>query len=283
MNLKETYNTDAAWGSLKSRFEQDGLLKEEGSIKKIEFLLIAKIAAVFIVGILISYSAYNYFSNKTHFGMQLAETYTDKQIKRIELADGSIVQLNSNSKLYYPKLFANKKRVIEFEGEAFFEISKNPEKPFYIKIGNKEIEVLGTSFNVNTNFTSGRVEVLVETGRVKFYEQGNAKKDLILEAGSIGSIDKKSAVKKLNSDPNYLSWKTKYFDFSKGERLDKVIATINRAYGVNIVMDNSVLADRTIATIYDNEPLNIVIELLCRSLVLDAEITDEQIILKEKK
>lgn len=279
---KEIYNVDTAWNKLHNRFEQDGLLDNDTKIRKIDVFMMSKIAAVFIVGAFLSYFAYNYINKKMHLGMQLVETYSDTQIRRIELPDGSVVHLNSKSNLYYPKSFTGKKRIIEFEGEAFFEIKKNPEKPFYIIVGNKEIRVLGTSFNVNTNFTSGKVEVLVKTGKVKFYEPGKSKKELILEPGSIGAIDEKSAVKKLIDDPNYLSWKTKYFDFSKGERLDKVIATINKAYGVNIVLENPELAKRTIATVYDNKSLDMVLILLCQSHTLETEVNGDTIILKEK-
>jgi ferric-dicitrate binding protein FerR (iron transport regulator) len=135
---------------------------------------------------------------------------------------------------------------------------------------------------VNTNFTSGKVVVMVKTGKVKFYEPDKSKKGLILESGSLGAIDEKSAVKKLIDDPNYLAWKTKYFDFSKGERLDKVIATINKAYGVQIVMENPALAKRTIATVYDDKPLDMVLELLCQSLMLETRMYGDTIILKEK-
>lgn len=281
MNIKEKkiYNVDVAWDKLHSRFEEDGLLITDDKIRSIDFYMIAKIAAIFIVGLFVSYMVYNSLSDG---GLQLAETYTENSIKIIELSDGSVVHINKKSKLFYPENFSDHNRIVELEGEAFFDIKKNPQKPFIIKARNKEIKVLGTSFNVNTNFDDEKVEVFVETGKVMLYEPGNAQKELVLEPGFIGILNKKLADKKPNNDPNYMSWKTKYFDFSNGEKLDKVIATINRAYGVNIILEDQELAKKIIYTKYNNHPLDTIVKLICDTYTLSKVNQDEMIILKSK-
>lgn len=284
MNIidKEKYNVDTAWEKLHSRFEEDGLLIADNKIRSIDFYMIAKIAAVFIVGLFISYMAYNFFNNSEHIGMQLAETFTENNIKVVELSDGSIVHINKKSKLYYPKNFSDNNRIVELEGEAFFNIKTNPQKPFIIKARNKEIKVLGTSFNVNTNFEGEKVEVFVETGKVKFYEPGNVNKELILEPGFIGVLGNEMVVKIPSNDSYYMSWKTKYFDFRKGEKLDKVIAAINRAYGVNIVLEDKKLSDKDIYTFHDNDSLNTILEAICETYNLSKEEQGKVIILKSK-
>jgi len=279
MNTKEKYNVDAAWENIHSRFEKDGLLTSGNKIRNVDFYMITKIAAIFIIALFVGYQAYNSFSNGGQTGMQLAETYTGGKIKIIELPDGSIVHINQKSKLHYPENFSANERIVELEGEAFFDIKKNPQKPFIIKAGNKKIKVLGTSFNVNTNFEGEKVEVYVETGKVKFYEPGNKQKELILEPGSIGTLDK-IAEKKVIDDLNYMSWKTKYFDFTRGEKLDKVIATINKAYGVNIVLENIELAKRKHHTTYNNTSLDTILKLLCTSQKLKSKKQGDLIILK---
>ncbi|MEN8119069.1 MAG: FecR family protein [Bacteroidota bacterium] len=278
---KELYNVDAAWVKLNNRFDQDGLLATNNKIRSVDFKMIVKIAAIFIVGIFVSYLAYNHFIVNEHSGMQLAETFSENNIKVMELSDGSIVHINKKSKLYYPENFNADERIVEIEGEAFFVIKKNPQKPFIIKARNKEIKVLGTSFNVNTNFEGGKVEVFVETGKVKFYEPGNTKKELILEPGAIGIIHKRAETKQ-NNDLNYMSWKTKYFDFSRGENLGKVIATINRAYGVSIELADKELSERMHHTTYNNNSLDTILKLLCTSHKLEMLEQDSIIILKAK-
>ncbi|RLD67692.1 MAG: hypothetical protein DRI95_04400 [Bacteroidetes bacterium] len=284
MNIKEKkiYNVDVAWEKLHSRFEEDGLLTTENKIRSIDFYMIAKIAAVFVVGLFASYLVYTYWGSNEYAGMQLAETFTESNIKIIELSDGSVVHINKKSKLYYPENFSTNERIVELEGEAFFDIKKNPQKPFIIKARNKEIKVLGTSFNVNTNFEGEKVEVFVKTGKVKFYEPGNVQKQLILKPGFIGIMDKKVIEKRSNNDPNYMSWKTKYFDFSQGEKLDKVIATINRAYGVNITLEDKKLSKNVHNTVYDNHSLDTILKLICATYSLSIENKNEEIVLKTK-
>ena len=284
MDIKEKniYNVDIAWEKLHSRFEQDGLLSSGNNIRSVDFSMLVKIAAVFIVGLSLSYFGYNSIDNNWDLGNQLTETHADNTIKIIELSDGSVIHLNKNSKLFYPEKFDIDKRVVELEGEAFFDIKNNPQKAFIIKAKNKEVKVLGTSFNVNTNFDSKKVEVFVKTGKVKFYEPGNEKKQLILNPGSIGTLDEKIVDKKLIDDPNYLSWKTKYFDFTKGEKLDNVIATINKAYGVNIILKDAKSANKVMKTTYDNHSLNTILETICNTYNLSKEEQAEAIILKAK-
>jgi transmembrane sensor len=86
-----------------------------------------------------------------------------------------------------------------FEGDGFFEIAKNPAKPFIIKAKEAEIKVLGTSFNVNTKKGEDRVEVLVETGKVKLTNVKD-KKYRILEPGDLGKLNNNELSKKKNSD-----------------------------------------------------------------------------------
>lgn len=64
------------------------------------------------------------------------------------LSDGTRVCLNSQSRLTYPVVFDSKERVVELEGEAYFDVEEDAERPFLIKIKDAAVKVLGTSFNV---------------------------------------------------------------------------------------------------------------------------------------
>jgi transmembrane sensor len=113
-NLKEQkmFDTDKAWGKLYNKFEEEGLL--ETKQKKFSIRRIAEIAAVFVVGILLTTLVYFTFSNSETKGWQVASTYENTEIKQVELSDGSIVYLNANSKLYYPETFEGETRTIQF-------------------------------------------------------------------------------------------------------------------------------------------------------------------------
>ena len=85
----------------------------------------------------------------------------------ITLSDGSSVLLQPNSKLSYPKIFIGNQRKVYLSGEAFFEISKNPKKPFFVYANEIVTKVVGTSFRIRAYSNQPNVEVLVRTGKVK--------------------------------------------------------------------------------------------------------------------
>jgi transmembrane sensor len=86
----------------------------------------------------------------------------------IELADGSKVWLNADSKIQYPLAFDGKTREVYLNGEAFFEVAKDVKKPFIIHLSNGTVRVLGTSFNVRAYDNEAVVETSVATGKVAF-------------------------------------------------------------------------------------------------------------------
>ncbi|MBC7849525.1 MAG: FecR domain-containing protein [Chitinophagaceae bacterium] len=100
----------------------------------------------------------------------------------IELSDGSKVWLNADSKIEYPRLFEGDTREIHLNGEAFFDVVKNPKKPFIIHLTNGTVNVLGTSFNVRAYSNEKIVETSVATGKVAFipkYRNKNRKADTV--------------------------------------------------------------------------------------------------------
>lgn len=88
--------------------------------------------------------------------------------KEVQLEDGSTVTIYPGSKLAFPKHFAAAKREVYLDGEAFFKVSKNASRPFFVYNNNIVTQVLGTSFDIRGK--NGQVEVAVKTGRVAVYE-----------------------------------------------------------------------------------------------------------------
>jgi hypothetical protein len=98
----------------------------------------------------------------------LERSNTGSTSQTVQLEDGSSVIIHPGSKLAYPKHFAAGKREVYLQGDAFFEISKNANRPFFVYSNNVVTQVLGTSFDVGGK--NGQVEVAVKTGRVAVYE-----------------------------------------------------------------------------------------------------------------
>lgn len=89
-----------------------------------------------------------------------------QQTTRLTLSDGSVVHLNSNSSLSYPTAFGAGTREVYLRGEAYFEVAKDPARPFLIHSGRLQTRVVGTSFNVYAYPQARQLEVTVLTGRV---------------------------------------------------------------------------------------------------------------------
>src|SRR5690606_2771304 len=99
----------------------------------------------------------NWMFKETSFG----------QRNTVKLPDGTLVKLNSGSRIHYPEVFQDSLRLVEFEGEAFFEVAKDVTKPFVIRSGNINTMVLGTSFNLKSATVAESFELAVVTGSVK--------------------------------------------------------------------------------------------------------------------
>ncbi len=181
------------------------------------------------------------------------------QISKVPLSDGSIVWLNQNSTLKIPTATFQDKREVVLEGEAFFDIAKDPNRPFIIETEKANIKVLGTSFNVNTSFV-GRVDVTVESGKVQFYSKKDESKEVVLKKDDKGIFENNEVKKIVNNNPNFLSWKTGVLDFAD-EKLETILRTLSQYYQVDLRFEEgSVLPDCISKEHFNNQKLEEVLE-----------------------
>lgn len=151
---------------------------------------------------------------------------------KIVLADGSQVWINSQSVLEFPACFVGKERRVRLQGEAYFEVSKNVEKPFIVDMGNKEIRVLGTSFNVNdydgkfvTTLVSGKVQVFVND------------KDYVLTSSMQVRVEGDDVFVEEVDVREFTAWKDRLFVFKK-QKLREVMDILSRWYDVDVFYQN---------------------------------------------
>ena len=153
----------------------------------------------------------------------------------LELADGTRVWLNAESRLRYPVAFMGKERKVEMEGEVYFEVAKNREKPFIVTVNGVDIRVLGTSFNVSA-YQEEVVTTLVE-GKVQL-KRGDEQVVLSPNQQAIWSDDK-FKVKQVDAR-NYVLWKEGIFYFEDVD-LERILDDMARWYNVNIFYMNPTL------------------------------------------
>jgi transmembrane sensor len=259
-------NVDKAWNKIYSRIEDNGLLsKTVTTERRFSIKTVMRIAAAVLIiiglGTTMIYLSRNVSGNK----ITIATRSQERNIE-VSLPDGSKVHLNRNSELTYDKNMGQSTRNVRLKGEAFFDITHNPSKPFIIDAGKASIKVLGTSFSVLTNNNENAVEVFVKTGTVLLTDN-SGKQNLVLEPGFIGTMDSNRATRVANNDPNYLSWNTDLL-FYEGNSLDEVFKDLKKVFNINAVADDPFIFRESLTATFDNQPQDTIIRIICTTFNL---------------
>lgn len=267
MSNDKEINVDSAWNNTYSRIKENGLLTKTVQIEERNrirtFIRIAAMALI-VIGL---GSALFYINSTGFFSKKIIITSNNDQRNiHVSLPDGSIAYLNRNSRLSYLPKFGTGKRNVRLTGEAFFEITPDPLKPFIIDAGKAKVKVLGTTFSVMTNNSNNEVEVFVKTGKVMLSDN-SGNQNIVLEPGYIGTIDSKMTNKVLNMNPNYLSWKTDLLDYER-QSLEIVFSDLKRVYNIDILVDDPEILNKTLTATYDKEPQDTIIRLICATFNL---------------
>lgn len=218
--------------------------------------------------------------------------------KTVALEDGSIVTLQPGSSLHYPKAFASDKREVYLEGEAFFEVAKNPRQPFLVYYNDIVTKVLGTSFTINTNSKTGNIEVAVSTGKVQVYENEHLSKDKNTGIAVIVAPNQKAIYKKRNrlfettlvdkpqaiatgddGDHDPASRPAYSFIFEQ-EKLLNVFRQIEKSYGIEIVAENAAINDCVFTGDVSTNDLYTKLKIICLTVNASYEINGTRILIK---
>jgi transmembrane sensor len=267
MNSKEEIDVDRAWNNVQSRLMENGLLISEKPAR-IRFIsaTLLKIAAVALILISLGTAAV-YMNNEGYLSKKITIIAgNDQKNIIIPMPDGSKVYLNRNSVFSYRKNFGEHKRDVKLTGEAFFEITPDVSKPFIIDAGKASVKVVGTSFNVITNNNESSVEVFVKTGKV-LVSDNSGSQSVELDPGYVGTVNSKTSARTFNNNPNYISWKTGYLDYS-GQKLSIVFNDLKRVYNMDIVADDPAILENPWHSPIDNSSEETIINLICLSFNL---------------
>jgi ferric-dicitrate binding protein FerR (iron transport regulator) len=161
----------------------------------------------------------------------------------IVLSDGTKVWLNAGSQLIYPGAFVNDTREVSLVGEAFFDVAKNPDRPFIVKATDVHVQVLGTRFDISAYPEDKVIQTVLEEGKInlKYEENGLFKSDHIVEMkpNQMVEFDRSSheTTSSVVNVSKYVSWKEGMLEFEKVD-LFKALKQIERFYNVNIMLDD---------------------------------------------
>jgi ferric-dicitrate binding protein FerR (iron transport regulator) len=260
-------DVDKAWDNLYTRLNESGSFMGKSMTRTLSMRRIAmRIAAVALLLLSIG-SGVTYLLTGDRFSKEIVvATGSEDKNQSVTLPDGSNVLLNRDTRLSYRSGFGKHGRDVALSGEAFFEITPNAEKPFIIHAGQANVKVIGTCFNVITRNINSAVEVFVKTGSVMLFDNSGVQ-NLILEPGYVGTMDTKISGKTLNSNPNYLSWKTGLLVYD-GQTLDVVFRDLKKVYNMEIIADDPDILNETWKVEIDNQSQNTIIRLICTSFNL---------------
>jgi len=175
------------------------------------------------------------------------------------LPDGSIVALNSNSKLEFPKKFKNNIREVTITGEAFFDVIPNSEKPFIMETGKVQV-VCNEKLN-----TLKAGEILLNPGE----------KGILLN--SLGKLEKT-----VNTDTNYLAWKTHNLIFDNTP-LNEVVHYLNRTYHAEIQLRGENLENLSLTAQFERKPIDFILNVIQLTFGLKLEQENDIYILTENE
>lgn len=253
-----------------------------------------KIAASLL---LISGLAFWYFSgndkSEDYVSSTRAEVNSSHKDRVLRLSDSTVVTLSPGSELRIDSNFGKRKREVFLTGEAFFQVKRNVEKPFYVYTGDVVTKVLGTSFRVKAFSSDENVSVAVVTGKVTVFKQksGNyiphALSEEIILVPNQQAVYQKSGdrlIKTLVENPQVLNAddQREVFDFTDTP-IPQVLGELEKAYGVKIVFDEELLRDCNFTARLTNEPLFEKLNLVCETIQAQYEVLDGQVVIYARK
>lgn len=208
----------------------------------------------------------------------------DKHVLRIPrggeyhllLSDGTGVWLNAETELRYPAYFTGNIREVELTGEAYFEVTKDATRPFYVKTAGMTVKVLGTSFNVRAYARENEQATLV-SGKVEIACAGKTSEIRPGEQLTLGNGG--AEIRKVNVN-NYVDWKEQRFAFDD-KMLVEVLSDLERWYDVHVfVADNAVQQLRFTANLPKYENLDKVLEIIELAACVKCEVKDRTVVVR---
>ena len=186
----------------------------------------------------------------------------------ITLLDGTKITLNADSKLRYPVRFGEQSREVSLEGEAYFEVTRDANKPFVVHTGNVSTTDLGTKFNVSAFTNEETIVVSLEEGKVEVStnKSGTQKEDIVLLPTQqlIYNKDKETSKIDLFDSQKTIGWKDNILVFDN-EPLSKVLIPLERYFGVKFEIADQSFANCIIKANFKNESFRTVTEVITKA------------------
>jgi len=248
-----------AWMNVRRKIEQSTQHLQTPKM----WMRIYKVASVIAILLTASIAVGIYSFNK----QRVFVSTQPGQNLNILLPDNTHVILNSSSSLEYNPLAFVFTRCVNLNGEAYFDVSKNKIKPFFVNSNDLSIKVLGTRFNVSAYDDSDKYSVVLEEGSVKVCLHSKIKCTYTLKPGQKAELLKGSENWEVNTVNTrlYTSWTEGVLYFYDSSFID-LAKNMERRYGIKIEIDDPVVKDFILSTTIRNESLEQILDLIQKVL-----------------
>ncbi|WP_299702718.1 FecR family protein [uncultured Pontibacter sp.] len=202
---------------------------------------------------------------------------------QVLLPDGSRVWLNSASSLTYPVRFAGDRRMVQLQGEAYFEVKKDS-RQFVVETGLVEVKVLGTEFNLSAYADDKTIATTLVEGKVSM-KSTSASTEAVLTPSKQAVYDRKN--KDINirvvDTEEYTAWKDGKFYFEKAE-LESILVRLSRWYAISVEYEHPSLKDKVFTGMALKEkPVEHILELISKTSNVDYRIDNNKVKILKKK
>lgn len=267
-------NVDDAWQRMQQHIAQSENAKMVVPVKSfIQSWL--RIAAAVLIVVCAGWFGYVLFTKNSPVQIATVIVSSADKVVTDTLPDGSVITINKNSSLSYPSKFNGNRREITLNGEAFFKVTPNKEKPFIIHVNDVAVRVVGTSFNIKSE--KGKTEVIVETGIVQVTKKEHTVQ-LLPKEKVITRWKDSTLAKDTVQDQLYNYYRSKEF-ICNNTPLQNLVQTLNEAYNSNIIIENDALKDLPITTVFKDESLDNILTVISETFKIKIEKTGDKIIL----
>ena len=254
----------------KIRSEEEQFYRKDNSwILKIAAVLVITIALAILIKLNNLTTQEQSISNYKQTSTGYYEISTEKgERKTFRLADGTIIYLNSDSKLMYPKIFSEFSREVEVIGEAYFAVVPEKERVFKVVSGKTVTIVTGTEFNIK--YRNNKVSVVVAKGSVRTCLKNSMGGNNLKKGKMISFTESKGFSKPISVNlKHFLAWRQDKFSFVHSSLKD-VMAEIERYYNIPVVFQNDSTKNKIFTGRFDTDSLERIFSVI--SLTLDVKI-----------
>jgi len=207
---------------------------------------------------------------------------------QLTLSDGTKVWLNAGSRLAFPASFPDDKREVWLEGEAYFDVARDPSKKFFVRVNDLALQVLGTSFNVSGYGPDQSVETVLVSGSLALAVKNNSlfgSREVILtpnQKATYTRAAKNISVEEVRDIEMYTAWTSGWLSFSQQSMKD-VAVKMERYYNVRIIFSEGFNSNNLISGKLDlKDSLEAVLDVLSDIVVFKYEMTENQVIISRR-